>query len=112
MGAIRHQDPALLVIAAFSRHLSALEKARQKCEVRFGPIGLISESFNFIQTMYYAESMGEDLRKQFFVFQTLIPPDSLASIKLETNRWEDEVAESREYPEPRPLNLDPGYLVL
>jgi hypothetical protein len=56
--------------------------------------------------------MGPDLRKQFLAFRQLVVPDSLPPIKLRTNQLEQELAGSRTYAEPRPLNLDPGHLTL
>ena len=39
-------------------------------------------------------------------------PESLATAKLQTNQLEAELAGGSGYPEPRPLNLDPGLLTL
>jgi len=41
-----------------------------------------------------------------------LEPEKLVEIKLTTNRWEEEYAAEAGKPEPRPLNLDPGYLTL
>ena len=56
--------------------------------------------------------MGSDLRKQFFAFQWLILAESLPLVKRRTNELEAELARTARYPEPRPLNLDPGLLSL
>jgi hypothetical protein len=108
----RKPDPVLLVVAAFSRHAAALEWARGRLEEEFGPVGRTSPAFAFDQTSYYAATMGPDLRKQFFTFTDLIPAERLAAIKLRTNALEGELAVSGQYPEVRPLNLDPGILTL
>lgn len=105
-------EKTLLVVAAFSKHPEALDWARQNLEARFGPVGLTSPLFVFNQTAYYAPSMGSDLLKQFLVFHDLVPPDSLADIKLATNGLEKDLADQKRWPEPRPLNLDPGFLSL
>jgi hypothetical protein len=112
MGSLRLPDPALLVIAVFSRHEGAMDWARAQLEKLFGPIGLTSPAYDFIQTTYYETTMGAKLRKQFFVFRELVSADSLPAIKLHTNDLESELAGSGSYPEPRPLNLDPGLLTL
>jgi hypothetical protein len=104
--------PSLLVVAAFSRHADALAWARERLQETYGPIALASEKFSFHQTDYYRVSMGTDLRKQFLAFQKLVATDSLATIKLHTNRLEEELAASKRYAEARPLNLDPGLLQL
>jgi hypothetical protein len=103
---------ALLVIAAFSRHGEALEWARRRVQDLFGPIGLQSEPYSFHHTAYYSSTMGADLRKQIWVFERLAPLDSLALYKTATIKIEEELTLSGTFPEPRPLNLDPGFLNL
>jgi hypothetical protein len=100
----------MLLLAAFSRHGEALDWARQKAVEAWGPIELESPRFDFAETHYYDASMGPGLKKMFFAFQRPIDPETLVDIKLETNRWEEEFAASASHDEPRPLNLDPGYL--
>lgn len=108
----RLQMPVMLVVAAFSRHPEALAWAQQRLEPAFGPVATISPAFRFNQTDYYAATMGTGLCKQFLAFDQLIDPVELASIKLQTNRLEQELASTGGYSEPRPLNLDPGLLTL
>ncbi len=112
MGALRPQPPALLLVAAFSRHDAALAWARQRLEREYGPVGLASPAFVFDQTTYYEKTMGAELRKQFFCFRDLVNPEILPDVKLRTNAMEQELAATESYPEPRPLNLDPGLLTL
>jgi hypothetical protein len=102
----------LLVVAAFSRHADALTWAAQHLQITYGPVAAVSPAFAFNQTAYYAPSMGPDLRKQFLVFEQLVPLDCLPAVKLHTNQLESELAEGGTYPEARPLNLDPGLLTL
>lgn len=103
-------DPVLLVVAAFSRHDSALAWAHNRLAELHGPVALASPCFEFHQTRYYEPTMGPGLRKQLIAFERLIGPDLLASIKLETNALERELVGT--HPEPRPINLDPGVLSL
>jgi Domain of unknown function (DUF4416) len=102
----------LLIVAAFSRHDSALDWAQARLEQELGPVGLAGPRFTFDQTDYYEASMGPGLRKQLLAFRDLIVPDQLAPIKLRSNALEEELALARTYAEARPLNLDPGYLAL
>jgi hypothetical protein len=104
--------PVLLIVAAFSRHAEALAWARQQLEARYGPVALTSPEFAFTQTAYYEPTMGPGLRKHFLAFHNLVSPEILASVKLHTNELEGACARSGAYPEPRPLNLDPGVLGL
>ncbi|MCS7166461.1 MAG: DUF4416 family protein [Gemmatales bacterium] len=102
--------PVVLIVAAFSRHEQALQWAQQRLQEHFGPILAVSPSFPFDHTDYYTASMGTGLRKQLLAFHELIAPDQLPDIKHLTNTMESELAHSGKFPEPRPINLDPGYL--
>jgi len=112
MGQITDTSPALLLLPAFSRHGAALDWARQRAAEAWGPVVLESPVFEFTETDYYRKSMGGEIKKQFFAFERLIDPERLAEIKRTTNDWETEYAELASHAEPRPLNLDPGYITL
>jgi Domain of unknown function (DUF4416) len=112
MAVPRPPAPALLVVAVFSRHPEALAWARRHLEEAFGPVALAGAPFAFTQTRYYEPTMGPDLRKQLLAFQDLVEPDCLPRVKRRTNALEQELAAGGVYPEPRPLNLDPGLLTL
>ena len=68
-------------------------------DVSFGPI-----PFGF--TEYYKDEMGDDLKKMYLTFETLIGREELAGIKVFTNEIEARYASDGK----RRLNLDPGYL--
>ena len=113
MGDVRAHPPVLLLLAVFSRRPQAMRWATERAQQHWGPIALSSPRFDFTQTDFYERSMGTELKKQFHVFERLRDPGELPSIKLQTNAWEAEYAEQARdhgWPEPRPLNLDPGYL--
>ncbi len=110
MGEPSEHRRVLCVVAALSRYPAALQWARQRLESQWGPIALESDRFQFRETDYYAATMGTELTKVLWAFQTLMDPTLLPERKLLTNQWEQEYARCRTGPEPRPLNLDPGYL--
>jgi hypothetical protein len=110
MGDIHPPAPVLFILAVSSRHIAALEWARERCAERHGRVLLSSEPFDFTETDYYTATMGAGLKKQFLAFEALIDSGDLASIKRETNDCEAEYAALGRHLEPRPLNLDPGYL--
>jgi hypothetical protein len=112
MGQPFSHAPALLLLAVFSRYEGALDWARQRAVEAWGPVELESPRFDFVETRYYDATMGPGLTKVFFTFQRPLDPAELVDIKLETNRWEVEYAAAAGHCEPRPLNLDPGYLTL
>lgn len=110
MGAIAFHRRVLLLCAAFSRYPAALEWGQQQLASAWGHIALASDLFDHNETHYYDASMGTGLKKIFWAFEQLVDPAELASIKLRTNTMEDVYKQMTEHPEPRPLNLDPGYL--
>jgi hypothetical protein len=110
MGEIHEPAPVLLIIAASTRYVEALGWAHERLANQFGPVALASEAFDFTETDYYTATMGADLKKQFFAFERLIDAAGLAHIKRQTNAWESEYAALGRHAEPRPLNLDPGYI--
>lgn len=112
MGTISTPKPVLLLVAISSRYDAALEWARDKISIAFGPVGAMSPAYDFTETDYYTDTMGTELKKQFIVLAEPIDPGQLPAIKRLTNEWEAEYTASAGQPELRPLNLDPGYLTL
>jgi hypothetical protein len=110
MGTVEPHYPVLLVLAAFSRRAEALQWARERSAEQLGGIAFSSDIFPFNQTEYYQAEMGTELKKVFFAFENLVDPACLADVKHLTNEWEKEYREHTEWPESRPLNLDPGYV--
>jgi hypothetical protein len=110
MGHFQPTSPVLLVIAVSSRYLEVLQWARECAVNLFGPTILVSDAFAFTETDYYTPTMGTDLKKQFLLFERPIDGAMLADIKRQTNAWEVEYAALGRHAEPRPLNLDPGYI--
>jgi Domain of unknown function (DUF4416) len=112
MGSPAQPAPVLLIVAAISRYSEALAWSLRTIESHFGPMAMVSPVFDFTETEYYTATMGSDLKKQFFACERLIDPAQLIDLKLQTNRWEEEFAAQGAFSEPRPLNLDPGYITL
>jgi hypothetical protein len=112
MGEPSPPPAALLLLAAFSRHQAALDWARQRVQQVYGPVLQESEAFDFDDTQYYEPTMGSGLRKIFFALARFFDPGRLVDVKLQTNGWENEYARLGHHAEPRPLNLDPGYITM
>ena len=110
MGEIHFPRPVLRIMAAFSRYDDALDWARRTAETAWGPVALMSAPFAFEETAFYVSSMGPGLKKVFFAFDELADPGDLPNWKCLSNEWELLYSEQVRTPEPRPLNLDPGYL--
>jgi len=90
-----------------------LRRAIQLVGRRWGPVDLESPLWPFERTDYYTAEMGPHLLRQFVSFTPLIPPQTLADIKRETNALEEEIADQCLLADaPRPVNIDPGYIDL
>lgn len=105
-------EPALRLLIAFSRHDAALDWAQSTAEAHWGPVALVSPAFAFDETQYYEASMGAGLLLRIMAFAEPADPGQLAAWKLQTGGWEADYARQTPHGEPRPLNLDPGYLTL
>ncbi len=112
MGLLLTPTPVLPLLAAFSRHDAALDWAARRGAEFFGTAAAASPRFAFHETDYYAVTMGDGIKKCFWAFERLADPVALADWKLAANEWEAEYAREAGHPEPRPLNIDPGYLTL
>jgi len=112
MGLPRDPEPSLLVVACISRHAEALAWAQERLIAAWSPLASVSPDFSFHHTTYYEATMGSGLVKRFLTFAELAPSDSLPERKLFTNTLEKELADTGRFPEPRPLNLDPGFIQL
>jgi hypothetical protein len=112
MSSRRPPEKSLLVVAAFSRHVAALDWALERLQVEHGPLAMVSPDFAFHHTHYYDATMGTGLLKRLFVFEPLRESDILPLVKRQTIDLERELAVSARFSESRPLNLDPGLLQL
>ncbi|MSQ96478.1 MAG: DUF4416 family protein [Gemmataceae bacterium] len=112
MGVPREPPHSLLVVACFSRHLNAIDWAETQLTSRFGKIAMKSLDFSFHHTKYYDLTMGTGLTKRFLVFDEIASPDCLPEVKQFTIALEKKLAASGDFPEARPLNLDPGLVQL
>jgi len=105
-------EPAMLIVAGFSRHEQLLEQIIPRLEGCFGPIALTGPTIEFRNTAYYEATMGTGLLKRYWAFAEFPEPDQLAHVKRKTIELEQEIIGNQQYPEVRPLNLDPGFLSL
>lgn len=110
MGEISEHYPVVLIAAISSRHTKGLEWSANQAEKVWGKIVKSSPVFDFNETQYYAQSMGTELKKQFIAFEPLIDPGEIAATKHLSNQWEEQFRTEHDFPEPRPVNIDPGYI--
>ena len=98
MGDFHPQSPVLPILAGFSRYPEALDWGRDRATAAWGPVALASPRFAFVETDYYAPSMGTDLQKCFWAFERLRDPAELCDWKIQANGWEAEYAAEHRHP--------------
>ena len=110
MWELKEPRPVKLIAGILACDEQVLSAARAHLESAMGEIDLISDTWPFDQTSYYADEIGPRILRQFVSFAQLVDPGELADIKHRTNAIEQELAKSLAMPFPRPVNLDPGMI--
>ena len=110
MWEIREPQPVKLIVGILAANEECLEAGRQSVEEQFGDSDMVSETWEFTQTQYYKDEMGDDVLRQFVSIDKLIDPGELAGIKHKTNEMEQVLAGTLGGELPRPVNLDPGFI--
>ena len=111
VGRIREAEPVKLIAGMISAEPRLFEEAADILRSRFGETDFISNTLPFDYTDYYKPEMGAGLQRRFYSFARLIPPDSLAAIKIFTNEIEERYSAGNDN-KSRRVNIDPGYLCL
>ena len=106
MAELKEPQPVKLLVGVLYADEADLEWAKGRLEEAFGLPDYVSHPTPFQITQYYEKEMGPDLLRAFFSFEQLINPGALATIKITTNRMEEERAVEGK----RRVNLDPGYM--
>jgi hypothetical protein len=101
--------PVKLFVGMLSNDIPLFEKLKKELGSVFGPSDMESPVWKWEFTDYYTKEMGAGLKRQFIFFQRLIPPESIAEVKLKTNEIERHYLNEHGG---RRINLDPGYLDL
>jgi hypothetical protein len=112
MDQIEQSASAKLFIRAIYGHGFPLKQAEGQLISVFGSIASRSPLFSFHFTRHYEPEMGGSPLRRFFIFQTLIKKEDLASNKRATIELEQRLAILRGDIACRRINLDPGYLTL
>ncbi|TWT39160.1 DUF4416 family protein [Blastopirellula retiformator] len=110
MGDLKPPRHVLRIVAAFSRHAETLEFGKSQLASHWGPVALASPHFDLVETNYYDAEMGAGLKKCFWAFAQLADSSTLPDWKRLSNDLEADCQRPGEWPESRPLNLDPGYI--
>ena len=86
-----------------------IDNVLEKLILKFGHTDFVSDVLPFNFTAYYEKEIGGNLFRHIISFYDLIPPESLPSIKLWTNKLETDFSRNDAT---RRINLDPGYIAL
>lgn len=103
--AINFEKEKLVIGVLYSTH-GLKTKLVEILTAEFGTADYVSDDLDFSFTDYYNSEMGEEIKRFFVSFSTLVDPSRLAEIKLITNSIEQQFA----YEGDRKVNLDPGML--
>ncbi len=103
-------EPAKLVCPVLAAEESRFERVEMVMQEEYGPIDLISATWNFDFTDYYEEEMGTGLKRRIYSFRNPIDPARLADIKVFTNMQEKNISQYFGNKNGRAVNLDPGYV--
>lgn len=108
MSTPKEADDVKLVASLFSPEEKILEEVIVELQAMYGSADWVSPCLFFDRTRYYEKEMGWPLHRRFLSFKSLIRPEAIADIKLQTNGLEKRyLQESR-----RRVNIDPGYVAL
>jgi len=110
MGQAVPAERVKLICGVLAAREEWLDASKCRLEGEFGPIDALSDTWPFDFTDYYEEEMGGPLLRRFYTVSELVAADALASIKLTTNRLEQELRRGLADAPLRPVNLDPGYV--
>ena len=82
------------------------ESAIAQLTSEFGTVDIVSREFEFVETDYYENEMGRNLRRRFHSFETLRVESDLVLFKKFAARIEAKYSKEGK----RTVNIDPGYL--
>lgn len=108
MGESRQPEKVKLVIGLLFKDAAVYIKTRKDLVRAFGRIDFESEELDFIHSSYYADEMGEGLKRKFFSFERLSELKKIYTVKVKTNLLEKKYSKDGK----RTINIDPGYLNL
>jgi len=102
----KEPNPVKLILGVLFTDAALSLQAKDLLTSRYGQIDYESPLFDFDISDYYYGEMGRPIFRQFYSFEPLIQPQTIARIKIETTQIEDMLAVANK----RKVNLDPGYM--
>lgn len=108
MGLIGEFKDAGLFVGVLASSEELLNEALTSLTNTYGPLCERSTITPFTYTDYYNEEMGAQPYRCYLLFENVIDPSTLATIKIATNELEEHFAVDGK----RRVNIDPGLLSL
>lgn len=108
MGKIIISKPVKLICGLISNDEALFLAAKRLLEKKFGPVDFESERLKFDHTSYYADELGQDLKRVFLSFKKLFDPSYLSRAKI----YSDKIEKFLSCKGKRRINIDPGYIDL
>ena len=109
MADIKDPQQVLFFVGILSLEKFDLQPVARQLITSCGAISLRTASQPFTYTTYYQKEMGEHITRQWWVFDTLHDPSSLADMKITTNRIEQHYINEQGK---RQVNIDPGTIAM
>jgi hypothetical protein len=110
VGRIKRVESVIAFCAVISRHDQGLSWSIEQLRKIWGCETEYPLEVPFDAAEYYRAEMGEGVRKWMVAAVEVQDPGKLAQWKVRTGLLEEEFAGREVFTEPRPLNLDPGYI--
>lgn len=108
MGKIIISKPVKLICGLISNDEALFLEAKRLLEKKFGRVDFESDRLKFGFTNYYADELGQNLKRVFLGFKKLIDPTKLSRAKIYSDKIERLFSRHNK----RRINIDPGYLDL
>lgn len=109
MAEIKEPQKVLPIAGLIFAQEFEVDGALQVLQKDLGDILLTSDIISFTHTTYYSKEMGDNLLRQWCVFENLMLPDVLPQLKHRTNVLEKKYLNEKGH---RKVNIDPGLLSL
>lgn len=113
MGDLRKPGKAMLMCGLLAPSDEVLDRAVAAISKTLGDIALESETWSFDNTAYYADELGNTVRRRFVAVGGCFQMDQLHAVKRCTNDLELRFSrDALRSPDRRRVNFDPGYIHL
>ena len=106
MSQLNEPPPVKLFTGLIYNREAVLDRCTGFLEKEFGKILHTSEEFDFSQTAYYKNEMGDKLKRKFVFFKKLIQREHISDVKIISNNIENHFSETGK----RKVNIDPGFI--